>query len=68
MECGRFETNMIAYPESCAGGMRAGRLQTGAAGRDHGPRPKAVSELPFDAAKFRMAVGFPLIRNVCLLG
>ena len=46
----------------------AGRRQTVTAGRDHGPCLKAVSELPFDTANFRMAVGFPLIRNACLLG
>ena len=55
---GHFEPKMIACPESCAGGMRAGRIQTGAVGRDHGPCPKAVSELPFDTANFRIAVGY----------
>ena len=47
---------------------RAGRLQTGTSGPDHGSCPETVSELPCDAVNFRMAVGFPLIRNACLLG
>ena len=65
----RFNANMIVWQESQAGGMPAlGGFQTGTSCRDHRPCPETVNELTFDAAKFRMAVGFPLIRNACLLG
>ena len=64
-----FNANMIVWQESQAGGMPAlGGFQTGTSCRDHRPCPETVNELTFDAAKFRMAVGFPLIRNACLPG